>query len=86
MKHVAKSGHVIAAAAFAVAMSGTMVLSPVQAEDAKVECVGVNACKGHSDCKTANSSCKGHNACKGQGWLSLSEDDCETKGGKIMAG
>jgi hypothetical protein len=86
MKHIGKSGQLIAAAAFAVAISGAFLPAPAQADDAKVECAGVNSCKGHSDCKTANSSCKGQNACKGQGWLSLSKAVCMTKGGKVVNG
>ena len=42
---------------------------------------GANSCKGHSDCKTANSSCKGLNACKGQGFVALTKEQCDAKGG-----
>jgi len=45
--------------------------------EAKVACNGGNACKGQSECKTANSSCKGQNACKGQGFVSLTPEECK---------
>lgn len=82
MKHIGKSGALLAAAAFSFAMSGATV-APVKADEAKVHCVGVNSCKGQSECKTASSSCKGLNACKGQGFLSMTKADCETAGGKV---
>ena len=70
---------VAAASVFAVASA------PVaHAQGAKVECHGVNACKGLSDCKTAKSECKGHNACKGQGFKVMSEKECTAAHGKPM--
>jgi uncharacterized membrane protein len=86
MKQFAKSGAVLAAAAFSLAVSGVAFAPVAQADDAKVKCSGVNACKGHSECKTVASSCKGLNACKGQGWLSVSKADCAAKGGKVVDG
>ncbi len=53
------------------------------AEEAKVHCYGVNKCKGHNDCKTANNACKGHVSCKGQGFVAMSEKACEAVGGKV---
>lgn len=83
MKHIGKSGAAVAAAAFALAITGTGIAVPsgVQAAEDKVQCVGVNSCKGHSDCKTATSSCKGLNACKGQGFLELTKAECDEQGG-----
>jgi hypothetical protein len=54
-----------AATAFAVATFAT-------AASAQVQCVGVNACKGQSACKSANNACKGQNACKGKGFVNAS--------------
>jgi hypothetical protein len=55
------------------------------AQSAEVHCSGINACKGQSACKTANSSCKGLNACKGQGWLpTASAAECTSAGGTVM--
>jgi hypothetical protein len=86
MKHFGKSGAALAAAALSLAMSG-IAMAPAHAEEAKVMCSGLNACKGHSECKTANSSCKGQNACKGQGWVSAaSADECTKAGGKVVEG
>jgi uncharacterized membrane protein len=86
MKFIAMSGAVLAAAAFSFAVSGVGIATTALAEDGKIMCSGVNSCKGHSECKTANSSCKGHNACKGHGWLSLSKADCDAHGGKVIEG
>ncbi len=82
MKITAKSGAVLAAAAFSFAVSGIGYTTVVSAAEGKVMCSGVNSCKGHSECKSANSSCKGLNSCKGQGWLGLTKADCEAQGGK----
>src|SRR6266540_3866154 len=50
-------------------------------ENNAVHCTGINACKGQTECKTANNACKGHNSCKGQGWLTTSsEKECTDKG------
>ncbi len=82
MKQFGKSGAILAAAALTFAMAG-LASAPVQAADAKVHCLGVNSCKGQSECKTGNSSCKGLNACKGQGFLSMTTAECKTAGGKV---
>ena len=50
--------------------------------EAKVACNGGNACKGQSECKSANSSCKGQNACKGQGFVSLTAEECKKATGR----
>ena len=83
MKIIGKSGSAVATAAFALALSGgaTVLPTTVAADEAKVQCVGVNSCKGHSDCATASSACKGQNSCKGQGFLSLTKAECDEKGG-----
>lgn len=75
------TGLVIAAAAAGVFAATPAAVSA--AENGKVHCTGVNACKGKSDCKTASNACKGMNACKGKGMLIMSEKDCTAKGGKI---
>lgn len=86
MKIIAKSGAVLAAAAFGFAVSGLGIATMASAKEGKVMCSGVNSCKGHSECKSASSSCKGLNSCKGQGWMSLSQADCDAKGGKVIEG
>ncbi len=82
MKHFARSGAALAAAALTFAVTG-MTMQIAQADDAKVHCLGVNACKGQSECKTGNSSCKGLNACKGHGFLSTTKAECDSLGGKV---
>ncbi len=72
--------------ALAMTAAGLFAAAPMVAtagSDGKVHCVGVNACKGKSDCKTASSACKGHNACKGKGFVAMSKKNCEQIGGKV---
>lgn len=52
------------------------------AKVAMVHCVGVNACKGHNDCKTADNACKGHGSCKGRGFVALPASTCARVGGQ----
>ena len=66
-----------AVAAAAALLFGTGLASTaVAGTDAKVQCTGVNACKGQSACKSANNACKGQNSCKGKGVLEMSKADC----------
>ncbi len=58
-------------------------MSMHKASMAKVQCLGINSCKGTSSCQTANSACKGLNSCKGKGWIPESKADCLSKGGKV---
>ena len=80
------SGSTLATAAAALLMSG--FTAPAQAEqqesEAKVKCAGINSCKGMSACATANNACKGMNSCKGSGWVKVTKEECESKGGKIL--
>lgn len=53
--------------------------------DEKVNCLGVNACKGKSECGVEGKhGCAGHNACKGQGWITLTKKACAAKKGTVM--
>ena len=79
----AASSAALAVAAAGLFLSGTLAAVPAQAKEAKVQCAGVNSCKGKSECSTAKNACKGQNACKGEGWLSMSEKKCIEKGGKV---
>lgn len=79
------AGFAIATAAaglFAAGAVSTASAAQHSKEMAKVHCLGVNACKGKSECATASSSCKGQNACKGKGMNVLSAKECAAKGGK----
>lgn len=75
----------IALATAAAGLFATASVSPAYAakEEGKVHCLGVNACKGKSDCATASNACKGQNSCKGKGMLILSAEECKKKGGTI---
>ena len=76
MTNAAKpSGAAIATAA--ALLFSSLSVSAADAQDAKVHCEGVNACKGQSACKTAKSECKGMNACKGQGFVELTQKECD---------
>jgi hypothetical protein len=76
------SGAALAVAAAGLFLSGTAAVVAADTKEAKVQCAGVNACKGKSDCATATSACHGQNACKGQGWEKMTEKQCVDKGGK----
>ena len=80
------SGAAIAVAAAGLFLSGSTGVAAADTKEAKVQCAGVNACKGKSECSTAKNGCSGQNACKGQGWKSMSEKQCLEKGGKVEKG
>ena len=67
----------LALAAAAAGMFAMTAAGPAAAQAAKVKCEGVNACKGHSDCKSTKNSCKGLNACKGRGFAEMSQAECD---------
>jgi hypothetical protein len=83
------TGTVLATAAAALFLSGcaTSESKPASsgssASAAQVKCVGVNACKGRSSCKTSASACKGQNACKAQGFVLMDSSTCGHVGGKV---
>jgi hypothetical protein len=66
-----------AIAAAAALLFSTLTISTASAEEAKIECKGVNSCKGQSACKSATNECKGMNSCKGQGFLELTKKECD---------
>ena len=73
----------------AAAAAAMFALAPMSAsaDEATVKCVGGNACKGHSACKTATSECKGLNACKGQGFVMVADEAaCNEAGGTVEEG
>lgn len=82
MKMIGISGAGLAAAALTLALGSASLVQPAAAAGEKVQCFGVNACKGQGACKTANNECKGQAACKGQGWINASAEDCKKWGGK----
>lgn len=74
---------IAAAAMFAAAPMSAMAAGDKGSSEAKVHCYGVNKCKGHNDCKTAQNACKGHASCKGQGFVGMSQHACDEIGGKV---
>jgi hypothetical protein len=46
-----------------------------------VHCHGVNICKGHNDCKTAENACAGQASCKGTGFVMSPAKSCADIGG-----
>ncbi|MGH8622191.1 MAG: BufA2 family periplasmic bufferin-type metallophore [Burkholderiales bacterium] len=69
------TGVAVAIAAAGLIGCATDPSSPVR--QAKVECHGVNECRGQSDCGIARNQCGGGNSCRGQGMKLMSEKDCE---------
>jgi len=79
------SGLILATAAAALFISGSaMAAEQGAAQEVKVNCGGINACKGQSECATATSACNGLNACKGQGVNTVTKKECDEKGGKVL--
>lgn len=76
-----KFASIIATAAAVAFVTAPLTSTMVQASTHKMKCYGVNACKGHSACKTAKSSCKGQNSCKGQGFLMKTASQCKKLNG-----
>ncbi len=75
----------LATAAAALFASGEVLAAEKgKANEGKVHCGGVNACKGTTECKTASNACKGKNACAGRGFVILSKKECEAKGGRVV--
>ena len=78
----------IAGAVLATAVALSFA-APVRADDssskpAQVRCMGANACKGQSACKTAANDCKGQNGCKGKGYvMAANADECAKQGGHV---
>jgi hypothetical protein len=77
MKFTVTSGSALAAAAATLLLAGAVATPSFAAEEAKGHCMGANACKGTSACKTAANACKGQNACKGTGFTETTKADCE---------
>lgn len=78
----ALSSAALAVAAAGLFLSGTVSAVAAEKTEAKVQCAGVNTCKGKSECSSAKNGCKAQNACKGEGWISMTTDECRAKGGK----
>ncbi len=82
MKKLQLTGTVLA-----VSAASMFAVAPAFATEATtapmVQCVGGNACKGQSTCKTADNSCSGQNSCKGKGVVQMTKEDCDKAGGTV---
>jgi hypothetical protein len=69
----------VASAAAGLFVAGLVGAAHAQepSAEAKVKCEGVNSCKGHSDCKSAQNDCKGKNSCAGKGFLTMTKAECD---------
>lgn len=77
----------LAGAVLAITAASVFALTPVASVAMgkhKVNCYGVNGCKGKSKCKTPDNACKGRNACKGKGVMPMSKKMCDKKGGTVQ--
>ena len=86
-----KKGTVIAGAVASMFAMGAFAADPPAAaakdtkEAAKVKCVGLNECKGKGACGGAGNACAGKNECKAKGITPVTEADCKTRKGTIVA-
>ena len=80
----AKSILIASAAAMLLITGAVTARADEMMSGKQVICFGINSCKGHGSCKTAQNDCKGKNACKGQGNTVTSSEDCSSKGGKVV--
>ncbi len=80
----------ITGALIATAVAGLFIAGTAKAGDEppasarKVKCEGINSCKGHGACKSADHACAGKNDCASKGWVWSSVTECNAKSGKIV--
>jgi hypothetical protein len=84
MKKTTIAGAMLATAV-ALAFTGIAVnAADTSTQPAQLKCLGANACKGQSACKTATNDCQGKNSCKGKGYVVTTDaKTCEAKGGHV---
>ena len=74
----------VVALAFSGSVASAADASSPSAQAAQIKCLGANACKGQSACKTATSDCQGKNSCKGKGYVITADaKSCVAKGGHV---
>ncbi len=81
-------GFVATSADACASLSGSVIdpgTTMAVAASSQVHCYGINACKGHNDCKTASNACKGQGSCKGKGFIALPSSSCSAGGGNTTA-
>jgi uncharacterized membrane protein len=84
MKKATIAGAMLATAV-ALAFTGSALnAADTSPQPAQLKCLGANACKGQSACKTATNDCQGKNSCKGKGYVVTTDaKSCEAKGGHV---
>jgi uncharacterized membrane protein len=81
---VNRTNAILAAAAGALFLSASPALAEGMGSDTTtVKCEGVNSCKGHSDCSTAEHECAGKNGCKGKGFRMMTPEECQAAKEKL---
>ncbi|KXJ40945.1 MAG: hypothetical protein AXA67_06870 [Methylothermaceae bacteria B42] len=76
----------VAAAGVFYGLSKSVERFAPQAEEGQIACWGINSCKGTTACATAFNACAGQNDCRGRGYLYVTPQECEAKGGVPLAG
>jgi hypothetical protein len=85
MKTTRIAGAVLATAV-ALAFTGNAFAADASpsTQPQQLKCLGANACKGQSACKTATNDCMGKNSCAGKGYIVTADaKTCEAKGGHL---
>ena len=84
MKKTTIAGAMLATAV-ALAFTGIAVnAADTSTQPAQLKCLGANACKGQSACKTKANDCQGKNSCKGKGYVITSDaKSCTDQGGHV---
>jgi len=78
-------GVLIASAAAALLLTGSVVARAADKAGGEVHCAGINECKGKGSCAGAENACKAQNSCKGKGYVDVSSaGECIKKGGKVI--
>ena len=73
---------ILAAAAGALFLNASPAVAD-EGTEPKVKCEGVNSCKGHSECSTAEHDCAGKNGCKGKGYQMMTPEECKAAKEKL---
>ena len=78
------TGFLIASAAAALVLTGTVSARADEKTGGDVYCSGIKSCKGAGACSGVGHACAGKNACKGEGIVKSTDKECKEKGGKIV--
>lgn len=75
----------VAVAIAAAGLIGCATDPSAPAREARIECHGVNECKGQSECGLMRDSCSGGNDCRGQGFRLMYPKDCDAAQAKLKS-